>query len=90
MALPNVSKRSLWGSSKLKFLKAKKKLHFVTRFFSIYGNNLLDHIVAKNINHECQGMKEDFLENHALLILASNLQFLLDEATPMLINTLHS
>jgi hypothetical protein len=51
---------------------------------------LLDHIVAKNTSHECQGMRKHFLENHALLIWASSLQFLLDEAAPMLISTLHS
>jgi hypothetical protein len=63
---------------------------FVTMLLSVYGNNLLDHIVAKNISHECQGMRKHFLENHALLIWASRLQFLLDEVAPMLISTVHS
>jgi hypothetical protein len=72
------------------FLKAKNFLHFITRLFSIYGNNLLDHIVAKNISHECQGMRKHFLKNHAFLMWANGLQFLLDEVAPMLINTMHS
>jgi hypothetical protein len=66
MALPNVFEMSLWGSSNQGFLKAKNFLHFVTRLFSVYGNNLLDHIVAKNL--ECQGMRKHLLENHTLLI----------------------
>jgi hypothetical protein len=68
MALPNVFEMSLSGSSNQGFLKAKNFLHFVTRLLSVYGNNLLDHIVAKNLGHECQGMRKHLLENHALLI----------------------
>jgi len=81
---------SLSRSSNQGFSKAKNFLHFVTRLLSVYGNNLLDHIIAKNISHECQGMRKHFLENHALLIWASILQFLLDEVAPMLINIVHS
>lgn len=46
---------------------------------------LLDDIVAKDVNHENKGLGENFLKHHLLFINAGSFELLLDKARAMLI-----
>jgi hypothetical protein len=49
--------------------------------------DLLNHIVAKYISHQLQGIWLDFTEDLVLLIAIGRLKFLLNEPGTMLITT---